>query len=512
MFNANAPGGAPNVTTALAADRLGVPAVTYFAISMCAPFTVVAGAITTGYAVTGQIGIPIGFLAMGVVLAVFCVGFVTMAPYVPNAGAFNAYIAKGLGRPAGVAAGWLALVSYNAMQVGVYGAFGDAAQPLIKSWFGVEIAWWAIALGAWALVAFLGTQHIDLNGKVLAVLMVAECLVILVYAVSFLLNPAGNAVSLQTLDPSHLFEPGAGALFSLAILGFVGFETAVVFSEEAKVSGRTVPVATYLSLGVTTLLYVLGSWAISVATGPGRVAEMARANGSELVFRLAHDQLGVAMVGIGRFLYATSVFAALIAFHNAAARYAFAMGRERVLPSFFGQTSSRNSSPRGGSILQSAIGLVGIIAFAIAGVHPLRDVFFIWTSAGSLGILLLIVLTAFAIVAFFAKTLTPESAWKRTVAPVLAAASTLVAFVLVLANFDKTLDVPSDSPLRWAIPGGYLVLLLLGLLWGFRLRARRPRVYTNIGLGAKSVTRTGLGLGSPEEQADTTKFAPINRY
>ena len=59
------------VARTLARNRLGVPAVVFFVLSAAAPLTVVAGVVTTGFAVTGITGIPLAFLAVGAVLAVF---------------------------------------------------------------------------------------------------------------------------------------------------------------------------------------------------------------------------------------------------------------------------------------------------------------------------------------------------------------------------------------------------------------------------------------------------------
>src|SRR5919198_3272946 len=103
---------ADTIVTALAADRLGVPSVVYFVLSAAAPLTVVAGVVTTGYAVTGITGLPVAFVVIGAVLALFCVGYVSMARRVANAGAFYAYISQGIGRPVGVAGAWVAVVAY----------------------------------------------------------------------------------------------------------------------------------------------------------------------------------------------------------------------------------------------------------------------------------------------------------------------------------------------------------------------------------------------------------------
>ena len=318
------------VASALAANRVGVASVTFFVMSAVAPLTVVATVVTTGYATTGLTGIPFAFLVIGAMLALFSIGFVTMAPYVANAGAFYAYISRGLGRPMGVASSWLAVVIYNALQVAFYGTIGAAAAPLLHDWFGVEVAWWVIALVAWALIALLGVQQVDVNSKVLAVLLISEVVVTLVLCVANVIKPAGGTLTFDTLDPGNLFGPGVGAVLAVALLGFIGFESAVVFSEESKDPGRTVRRATFLSVGLIAGIYAFGSWAMSVATGPGHIVEAAKEQSTDLIFNLAQHNIGGAIVEVGRVLFVTSILAAALSFHNSAARYMFAVGRSAV--------------------------------------------------------------------------------------------------------------------------------------------------------------------------------------
>lgn len=482
----SSPATAGNVSTALAANRLGVPSVVFFVMTAATPLTVVAGVVTTGFAITGLIGIPVAFVIIGVVLALFSVGFVAMAPHVANAGAFYAYISQGLSRPLGVAGAWVALVAYNALQVGLYGAIGAAAVPLLHDWFGVTPPWWVVALVAWAIVAALGVQHVDINGKVLAVLLVTEISVIVVYSIADLVHPAAGGITLTTLAPGNLIGPGVGAILALAVLGFVGFESSVVFSEESKNPGRTVRTATYVSVALIALLYALGSWAMSVGTGPGQIVAASQSQSTDLLFNLAQQRLGGVIVEIGRALFVTSVLAAMISFHNTTARYMFALGRERVLPAALGRTSRRTGAPKAGSLIQTVIGFVVIVAYALLGWDPLVRLFFWGGTSGGLGVLLLITTTAIAVIVFFARHPSGETVWRRRIAPILAAVAMAGVAGLALANFDTLLGVDPGSPLRWGIPIAYLVVALFGIAWGLVLRARQPQVYAAIGLGAKT--------------------------
>lgn len=125
-------------STALAKDRLGIPAVLYFILSAMAPMTVVAGVVTTMYAVTGLSAIGAAFVAVALVLAVFAVGYVAMARHITNAGALYAYVSRGLGRPAGVGAALVAALAYNLLQVGLYGMFGPTLSGYLARQAGLE--------------------------------------------------------------------------------------------------------------------------------------------------------------------------------------------------------------------------------------------------------------------------------------------------------------------------------------------------------------------------------------
>src|SRR3954454_9755376 len=104
----------------LAQHRLGVGSFVFFTVSASAPMTVLAGGVVATLAVTGVVGTPLSFVILAVVLALFAVGYAAMSRHVVNAGVFYAYISQGLGGAVGVAASFVALVSYNAIQIGLY--------------------------------------------------------------------------------------------------------------------------------------------------------------------------------------------------------------------------------------------------------------------------------------------------------------------------------------------------------------------------------------------------------
>jgi amino acid transporter len=472
---------AADATAALAKGRLGIPAVMFFILSAIAPMTVVAGVVTTLYAVTGLSAIGAAFLAVALVLGVFAVGYVAMARHITNAGALYAFVSRGLGRPAGVAAALVAALAYNMLQVGLYGMFGPTLAGYLADKLGVSLSWWVWALAAWLVVAILGLLRVDLNGRVLAVLLTAEVLVLLVLAVAGLGDPAAG-FPLTSLTPGGLFgHPGVGALLVTALLGYTGFEASAVFSEEAKDTHRTVPVATYTSLALIAATYTLASWAMSVHYGDDRVAAVAAEQGPGMLFSMA----GSTVAEVATVLFMTSLFAAMLSFHNAVVRYMFALGRERVLPGALGRTQPETGAPRNASLVQSAIGLAVIAVYALAGWDPTVRLFFWLGTTGAFGVLCLLAASSIAVISFFARDRRGESAWRRLVAPALAAIALLAMVWAGLANYATLLGVAPGSTEAWALPGAFAVAALVGILYGTWLRSGRPAVYQGIGLGAE---------------------------
>ena len=158
------------------------------------------------------------------------------------------------------------------MQVGLYGLFGVASAGLLAE-FGVELPWWAYAYAALALVAVLGYRRIDLSAKVLAVLVIAEYLIMIVFDVAVI--GQGGADGLNTVPfqgPTVLSgSPSIGLLFCFA--AFLGFEASTIYSEEAKDPRRTVPTATFISILVIGLFYTFSSWCTVMAAGVGQLSD-----------------------------------------------------------------------------------------------------------------------------------------------------------------------------------------------------------------------------------------------
>jgi amino acid transporter len=105
------------------------------------------------FAVTGEKSIAVAFLVVAAVLVVFSAGYVAMARHTIHAGALYSFVARGLGRPRGVGAAFVAFVAYTMLAVALFGAFGA---NLVRQWGGLATPWWVWALGAWLVVVVLG--------------------------------------------------------------------------------------------------------------------------------------------------------------------------------------------------------------------------------------------------------------------------------------------------------------------------------------------------------------------
>src|SRR5258705_13903004 len=92
------------VESALAANKLGPLTLIFFAVTAAAPLTILVGLVPAAWAVTGVTGLPLAFVILGAILAVFCVGYIAVAKRIRNAGALYSYIAQGAGKPFGGAA------------------------------------------------------------------------------------------------------------------------------------------------------------------------------------------------------------------------------------------------------------------------------------------------------------------------------------------------------------------------------------------------------------------------
>ncbi|MCX3063810.1 APC family permease [Streptomyces beihaiensis] len=490
------PGAEPGINTylgeegALRAGRLGTAGLLLSVLAATGPLLVVAGVMPTTFAVMGVVGQPLLFLILGAVLALFSVGYAEMSRHVHNAGAFYAYISRGLGPTAGAAAALVALVAYSLMQVGIYGLFGFEVSGLAERYLSLDIAWWVPALLALVAVAVLGLLKIDVNAKVLGVLLLIEVAVVVVFDIAAVADPGAQGLSPHAFDPGTLSGVGLGTALCFCVAGFIGFEQAPVYAEETSRPHILVPRVMFLAVGGVAVFFALSSWAITVAAGPSHVVGAARKQSAGLLFGLTQDRLGSTFTDVVHVLFVTGMFAALLSFHNVVARYAFAMGREGLLPRAFGRTSESSGAPGTGSVLQSVISLavVAVFAFTDDGPHgdPTAPVLHLFTwggNIGALGVILLMATACLAVIVFFVKRgAAAAQAW-RLVASGVAGLALLVIAGYTVKDVDVLVGSGPDSALNWILPGIIALAAVAGVVHSLVLRSRDPEAHARIGLG-----------------------------
>jgi amino acid transporter len=464
-------------------NSLGVAAVTFLVVSAAAPLTAVAGGVPLSMLLGNGPGIPLTFLLVTAILLLFSVGYVAMARHIRNAGAFYAYTAQGLGGAMGGAAALIAILAYNAMQIGVFGMFGAATSGLFAG-MGITLPWWVWTYVGIAFVAVFGYRRVDLSAKVLTVLVVLEYVVVLVIDAAILAKGGDSGLSMAPFTPSAFMTgtPAIGILFCFA--AFIGFEATTIYSEEARAPHKTVPRATYISVLIIGLFYMLTSWLMVVGAGTDKLVPQLQGltDPTTFLFGLGERYVGHWITVAMTVLFVTSLFAGVLAFHNGVARYMYVAGREGLLPRSIGVTHPVFQSPHVGSVIQTIIAIVVVALFAFTGQDPVLGLFSWLTNVGTLAIILLMAFTAFSIVAFFNRNPGLETnVLAIKVLPIVTGIILLVLVAYISVKFGVIAG--ASGVMAVVLPGLVLVAAIVGFIAAARLKSADPAAFARLGAG-----------------------------
>jgi amino acid transporter len=456
---------------------LGVAGIVFTVLAFVTPIGAVVGIVPLAIGLGNGVGVPGAYVATGIVLLCFAAGYAAMSRHVTNAGAFYAYIARGLGRPAGVAAAFVSVISYHAIACLVAAAFGFFANEVVNEQLHLNVPWYGWTALVLALMAVLGRRKVEVSAMLLGLALVVECLIILVLDVAILAHQGLSAFSLHSFAPGTVFSGAIGVTLVFAFNNYIGFEATAIFSEEARDPHRTIPRATYAAVIIITVFYAVTTWALIAGAGGDKAPAAAAKDPGTLVFGLSERYVGHFTTVAMEWLVLSSLFAALLATHNGTARYLFSLGRDGLLPRALGRTRATTGAPHLASAIQVAITAVVLAVFAVAGSDPITVIVPLTTGVGTLGIVLLQAGAATSVVAFFRRR--KDRRWLSTfLAPLVGAAGLITAAVLILDNYPVLTG--HESGLINQLPWLLAIAAAAGFGFAFWLRAKRPQVYANL--------------------------------
>ncbi|MBE8471160.1 APC family permease [Streptomyces justiciae] len=468
-------------------NAVGLLGVVFMAVATAAPITAMTGNVPFMVSAGNGIGAPASYLVAMVVLAIFSVGFTSMAKHITSTGAFYGFISYGLGRTVGLASGLLATFAYVVFEPALIGIFSTFATETLKDQTGADIPWWAFAILMLAINATGTWFGVSVAEKLLVVLLATEVTILAAMAISVAFHGGGpDGFSVDPVNPVNAFKgTSAGLGLFFAFWSWVGFESTAMYGEESRNPKKIIPKATMISVLGVGVFYVFVSWMAITGTGESKAVEVSTANPLQLFFGPTEQYVGHWAVVVMQWLMITGSLACGMAFHNCAARYMYALGREGVLPSLkntVGRTHARHGSPHIAGLVQTIVTALLLLAFAAAGKDPYTGTYVLLAILGTMAILVVQAVCSFAVLVYFRRNHPESRHWFRTLtAPLLGGVAMLAVVALLVSNMGAAAGTESGSLVLKATP--WLVALVAGTGIGYAqyLKRRDPARYQLLG-------------------------------
>jgi amino acid transporter len=472
-------------------NAIGLMGVIFIAVTGAAPISAMLFNVpfATGFG-TG-LYTPAAFLFATIILTIFSIGYVAMARKFRAVGGFYTFISHGLGRELGMAAGITGALAYTLFEVSLLGGFSYFAVTNFNAWFGWEVPWILFALGAALLISVLCWFDVELSVKVLGFALIGEVVILAIFDVVVFGSGGSEADGIQweALNMFQLTDPGvglaAGVGLFLAFWSWVGFEAVPNYAEESRDPKRIVVSATLISVVGLGILYVITSLAFVSAYPTATLVEDAQNPAGP--FFIAMEQFGNSFFKtVMEVFILTGSFACAMAFHNAAMRYYYAMGREGILPRALGKTHATHRSPYVASMFQTVIAVALVLAWGIGsgfGFDAGFDTAYvrIYTMMAVQGVVWLMAIQtvcALAVLVWHRRHKHPDSFLVVVVAPIIAIVGQVFALYLLFANIDTLAGTIGYVDLIGPIA---IIGVLIGLGYAFWLKRTNRKKFDMIG-------------------------------
>jgi amino acid transporter len=496
---------------------IGIVAVIFMAVANAAPITAMTGNVPIAVGFGNGLGAPAGFLFATIILTLFALGYVAMARHITTTGAFYGFISHGLGQTWGMASGMLATFAYVVFEGSLIGGCAYFANDALKTIFNVDIPWLVIAVVAIVAIAALCYFDISLTAAILGVTLTAEVLILFALAFSVIFSGGGpdGFMLNQTVLLNNAFESlPAGAFGTAAAAGsmaiglffafwsWVGFETTAVYGEESRNPKKIIPRATIIAVVGLGLFYTFISAMVIAGNGAKTSVETSiSASPLDLFFNLVQTNLGGVLLDVYKGLLVIGSFACALAFHNAASRYLFALGREvpsDKIKATVGGTHPKHGSPYIASTIQSVITLLIVLSFAFftavqvpdangtpvdtPALVPYVNVYGLLALIGTAAILLVQAICSGAVIWFFwVKKTHRGNVITTLICPLIGGLAMLYVVWLLWDNREFAAGLAAKSDVFKVAPYMILAVFVIGLAYAVWLRTIKPDIYAEIG-------------------------------
>jgi amino acid transporter len=321
-----------------------------------------------------------------------------------------------------------------------------------------------------ATAIFLTITSVRVSARVSATLEVISIISIIAITVTLVIIYFKSGNVFDTAQFTLTGSTFGGIVFAIviAILGFVGFESAASLGAESKDPFRAIPRAVMGSAILAGFLYIFATYS-QVAQFKGGAAALAK-SASPMDDLTSQWGLGF-LQPVLDFGFCASFFAVVVACITVGARILFGMSNEGILPAFLGHAHPRHKTPSKAIWLVVPIVAIPAVAALSTGVAPLSATTYIDT-VGVFGYMVSYALVCIG-APFFLKRLGVKRVLLATVMGTIGAAS--LAYVFYVNIF----PVPA-YPFN-TLPYYFLGGLVIGIVGYAILRARHPEVAERAG-------------------------------